>query len=146
MNEYFRLIDLAQNPQNCFNTRAIKLANPALVLNFPSSFEGLNINFHTLDVTTDCRYNMEVNIEWDPQKNKTNQEKHGLSFEDAALVFRGRTVTFIDDRYEYGELRYVTFGELMGRVVVIAHTYRDDRIRIISMRKANEREQKKYQE
>ena len=89
---------------------------------------------------------MEINIEWDSRKNISNQEKHGLSFEDAALVFEGRTVTFIDDRYEYGELRYVTFGKLMDRVVVIAHTYRENGIRIISMRKANEREQKKYQE
>lgn len=88
---------------------------------------------------------MEIKIEWDFHKNKSNQEKHGLSFEDVAMVFQGQTVTFIDGRYDYGEVRHLTFGELLGRVVVIAHTDREDRIRIISMRKANEREQNNYQ-
>lgn len=86
-----------------------------------------------------------MNIEWDEQKNKLNQEKHGLSFEDAAWVFDGETVTFLDDRFDYGEERYVTLGVLSGRIVVIAHTYRERKLRVISMRKANEREKKIYQ-
>ncbi len=86
-----------------------------------------------------------MNIEWNLKKNKSNQEKHGLSFEDAVLVFQGETVNVLDDRYDYGEVRYTAFGELMGRAVVIAYTHRENRIRIISMRKANEREKKYYQ-
>ncbi len=83
--------------------------------------------------------------EWDEAKRRDNLVKHGLSFEDASLVFAGRCVTFEDKRYGYGEERFITLGQLEGRVVVIAHTRRGKRTRIISMRKANSREQKIYQ-
>jgi uncharacterized DUF497 family protein len=83
--------------------------------------------------------------EWDENKNKENQSKHGLSFEDAEIVFSGPCVTFEDRRYEYGEERFITLGLLEGRGVVIAHTPRGKATRIISMRKANSREQKIYQ-
>jgi hypothetical protein len=69
-----------------------------------------------------------------------------LSFEDAEEVFSGPCVTFEDDRFDYGEPRFITLGLLVGRVVVIAHSPRDDGTRVISMRKANRREQKIYQE
>ncbi|MEP6535052.1 MAG: BrnT family toxin [Bryobacteraceae bacterium] len=61
-------------------------------------------------------------------------------------VFDGPCATFEDDRRDYGETRYITFGLLDERMVVIAHTSRDGRIRIISMRKGNDREHKTYQE
>ena len=83
--------------------------------------------------------------EWDEAKRRDNLVKHGLSFEDASLVFAGRCATFEDKRYGYGEERFITLGQLEGRVVVIAHTRRGKRTRIISMRKANSREQKIYQ-
>lgn len=83
---------------------------------------------------------------WDDGKSATNLLKHGLSFEDAALVFSGACVTFEDDRYDYGEPRLITLGALEGRVVVLVHTPRHEATRIISMRKANEREQKIYQQ
>ena len=54
-------------------------------------------------------------------------------------------ITFVDDRFDYGEERLITLGVLAGRVVVIAHAPRGERTRIISMRKANRREQKIYQ-
>ncbi len=84
--------------------------------------------------------------EWDEAKNQENLSKHGLSFEDAELVFSGPCVTFEDKRYDYGEDRFITLGQLERRVVVIAHTPRGKKTRIISMRKANSREQKTYQE
>jgi uncharacterized protein len=56
-------------------------------------------------------------------------------------VFSGPCVTFEDDRFEYGEERFVTLGLLAGRLVVIAHTPRDEGTCVISMRKANRREQ-----
>jgi len=84
--------------------------------------------------------------EWDEAKNRKNITKHGLSFEDADHVFSGPCVSFIDDRFDYGEERIITLGLLAGRVVIIAHTPRDDGTRIISMRKANRREQQIYQE
>ena len=84
--------------------------------------------------------------EWDDAKNRSNVAKHGLDFADAAQVLTARCVTFVDSRFDYGELRLITLGPLAGRVVVIAHAPRgDDTTRIISMRKANRREQKIHQ-
>lgn len=87
-----------------------------------------------------------MNYEWDETKNRRNRVKHGLAFEDAEQVFAGPCVTFEDDRFDYGELRLITLGLLAGRVVVIAHAPRGEVTRIISMRKANRREKKIYQE
>ena len=87
-----------------------------------------------------------MNYEWDDAKNRSNMAKHGLNFEDAAQVFDGPCVTFEDDRYPYGEERFLTLGLLAQRLVVIAHSPRDEATRIISMRKGNRREQKIYQE
>lgn len=87
-----------------------------------------------------------MRYEWDEAKNSSNRDKHGLDFADAEQVFAGRCVTFIDDRFDYGEKRLVTLGMLVGRVVVMAHVPRGHEVtRIISMRKANRREQKIYQ-
>ena len=86
-----------------------------------------------------------MRIEWDDEKCQANLEKHGLSFEDAWQVFAGDTLTIPDDRYHYGEKRLITLGRLAGRVVVVVHVARGEKIRIISMRKANEREQEIYQ-
>jgi uncharacterized DUF497 family protein len=85
--------------------------------------------------------------EWDEAKNRSNFAKHCLDFADAEQVLTGPCVTFVDDRFDYGEKRLITLGLLAGRVVVIAHSPRgDDTTRIISMRKANRREQKIYEE
>ena len=59
-------------------------------------------------------------------------------------VFAGATLTVADDRQYYGEDRFITIGFLDGRMVILAWTPRDDAHRIISMRKANEREQALY--
>ncbi len=84
--------------------------------------------------------------EWDGKKNDENWLKHGLSFEDAPKVFSGSCLTLEDTRFDYGEERYITFGFLEGRLVIIAHTTRNGNTRIISMRKANSREQQAYEE
>jgi uncharacterized DUF497 family protein len=86
-----------------------------------------------------------MKYEWDEAKNRKNFAKHGLSFEDAEQVFSGPSVTFEDDRFAYGEERLITLGLLAGRLVVIAHSPRDEGTRIISKRKGNGREQKIYQ-
>ena len=87
-----------------------------------------------------------MTYEWDEAKNRSNFAKHGLDFADAEQVFSGPCVTFVDDRFNYGEKRFITLGLLASRVVVIAHTPRSGSVtRIISMRKANRREQKIYQ-
>ena len=86
-----------------------------------------------------------MTYEWDEAKNRRNFAKHGLALEDAEKVFAGPCVTFEDDRFDYGEERLITLGLLVGRVVLIAHAPRGERTRIISMRKANRREQEIYQ-
>ena len=86
-----------------------------------------------------------MKYEWDVGKNRRNIAKHGISFEDAEQVFSGPCVTFEDSRFDYGEERLVTLGLLAGRLVVIAHSPRDEGTRIISMRKGNRREQEIYQ-
>lgn len=73
-----------------------------------------------------------------------NRRKHHLDFADAEAVFSGATFTLNDDRFEYGEDRFITLGLLRGIVVVIAHTERDEVIRIVSMRKATKNEQGLY--
>lgn len=86
-----------------------------------------------------------MRYEWDQAKSRTNRLKHGLEFGDAEEVFSGPCVTFADERFEYGEQRLITLGTLAGRIVVITHTPRGDATRIISMRKANRREQEIYE-
>ncbi|NJK54035.1 MAG: BrnT family toxin [Leptolyngbyaceae cyanobacterium SU_3_3] len=78
---------------------------------------------------------------WDKNKRQSNLAKHGFDFVDAAQVFEGATFTFEDDRYTYGEQRFITLGLLQARVIVIAHTEVGDEVRVISMREATKREQ-----
>ena len=81
---------------------------------------------------------------WDEAKRTENLRKHGLDFMDAESLFDGQTVTLEDDRLDYGEQRFITFGVLEGRVLAVVHTEQDDVIRVISMRKATRREEQSY--
>ena len=81
---------------------------------------------------------------WDETKRQENQRKHGFDFIDASAVFEGATFSFEDDRFAYGEQRFITLGLLQGQVVVIAHTEHDNNVRVISMRKGTRREQILY--
>ncbi|HEX8622876.1 MAG TPA: BrnT family toxin [Allosphingosinicella sp.] len=85
-----------------------------------------------------------MEIGFDPAKREWTLEHRGLDFADAAEVFDSREVTLDDDRRDYGEPRYQTFGLLRGRLVVLIWTPRGDVRHVISMRKANEREGKRY--
>ena len=81
---------------------------------------------------------------WDEQKQQTNLEKHGLDFTTASRIFGGRIVKWIDDRYDYGETRIRALGEVAGLVLHVTYTRRNSARRIISARRANERERRKY--
>jgi uncharacterized protein len=84
-------------------------------------------------------------FEWDEYKRCSNLKKHGLDFADCGTVFSGPTITWLDDRFDYGEARYQTLGLLCGRVVSVAHTENNDGIiRVISLRKAVKHEQTVY--
>lgn len=87
-----------------------------------------------------------MRLEWDEAKNKTNFRRHGVYFQAAEEVFASRVLTIVDTRRDYGEARYIKLGSLRGRAVVMVHTPRGESTRVISMRKANDRERKAYQE
>lgn len=81
-----------------------------------------------------------MKIEFDPEKRERTLIERQLDFARADEVFADVTVTQQDARFEYGEARYTTVGVLDGRMVIVVWTPRGDVRRIISMRKANERE------
>lgn len=85
-----------------------------------------------------------MEFEWDETKPLTNLSKHGIDFIDVPVVFDGEIVTVEDERFSYGEQRFVTFGLLQGRVVAIVPTQREEYTRIISARKATKYEQRIY--
>ena len=82
---------------------------------------------------------------WDEAKNETNIRKHGIDFIDVRSTFSYPMVTFLDQRQDYGEDRWVGIGLLKGIPIVVVFTEPDDEtIRIISARKATRQEQKIY--
>lgn len=85
-----------------------------------------------------------MKIEFDPAKRRATIEARGLDMADAGQVFDGDVLTVQDTRKEYGETRFITIGHLAGRMVLLAWTPRGDARRIVSMRKANAKEQKIY--
>lgn len=85
-----------------------------------------------------------MRIEYDPTKRETTLRDRGLDMADAGTIFDGPTITIEDDRREYGETRYISVGFPVGRMVFVAWTLRGDARRIISLRKANTREQETY--
>jgi uncharacterized protein len=87
-----------------------------------------------------------MDFEWDSQKRLENVKKHDVDFLDAALVFSGSFVAEIDDRFDYGEIRYRAIGEAIGLVITVIYVRRDDAIRIISARKASKHERRKHSE
>ena len=84
-------------------------------------------------------------IEYDQNKRDATLENRGLDFEDASKVFAGRHFQIVDDREDYGEIRWITLGRLGRVLVVVVWTGRGDVRRIISMRKCNAREGKRFE-
>lgn len=85
-----------------------------------------------------------MRITFDRAKRDGTFDDRGLAFEDAAIVFEGDTLDMIDDRFDYGEQRFVTAGHLSGRMIIVVWTQRGEARHVISMRKANEREEKRF--
>jgi len=86
---------------------------------------------------------MSIQFEWDEDKNASNRKKHGISFEEAALIFDGIVLTNEQFHVESSEYRELSFG-LLGAALVLAviHTDRNGKARIISARKATKSERK----
>lgn len=88
-----------------------------------------------------------MHFEWDQNKNKINFRKHNIDFSDVPIVFKGTMLIDYDDRQDYGEDRWIGMGLMNDIVVVVVFTERgEDTIRIISVRKANQNECKRYYE
>jgi uncharacterized protein len=83
-------------------------------------------------------------FEWDEKKREANLVKHGVDFRRVTGLFDGATVEVVDGGQDYGETRIKCLGEIEGRIYAVAYTWRGADRRIISARKANEREQRTY--
>jgi uncharacterized protein len=89
----------------------------------------------------------ELSFEWDQDKAESNLRKHGILFEDAKFVFSDPNRTTVpDERFNYGEERFVAYGYIDNRLftVVFTEDLISQVVRIISARKANARERKRY--
>jgi uncharacterized DUF497 family protein len=98
---------------------------------------------------------MRTRFEWDPAKAESNRRKHGVSFETAMRVFGDPFAHSVQDRVEGGEMRWQTLGLVEGRVLLlVTHTVREEEedwetievIRIISARKADRTERRRYEQ
>ena len=89
-----------------------------------------------------------MDFEWDRKKALANQRKHDVSFEEAAEVFADAlSSTVVDPDHSQEEQRFVIFGQtLAGRLLVVAFTERNDRIRIITARQMTRRERRAYEQ
>jgi uncharacterized protein len=88
-----------------------------------------------------------MEFEWDPDKADRNLGKHGVSFHEAATVFDDPlAMTYFDPDHSEEEERFLTFGHSgNGRLLVVSHTDREDRTRIISARQATRKERQAYE-
>jgi len=89
-----------------------------------------------------------IQFEWDPAKAKMNLRKHGVAFREAAAVLRDPLgITIFDPDHSDEEDRFITFGfSAAGRLLMVAHTERGERIRIISARGLTRAEREAYEQ
>ncbi len=91
---------------------------------------------------------MKLSFEWDEVKAKANFKKHKVSFEEGKTIFNDPFLfTFPDSGHSKNEERYINIGiSVNGRILILTHTERQDKIRIISCRKATKHERRFYEE
>ena len=87
-----------------------------------------------------------MRFEWDDAKARANVVKRGIDFAIARRIFNGPVLTRPDTRRDYGEARHVRVGRVGPAVIVVAHTTRGDRRRLISARPASRKEKRSYNE
>ncbi len=85
-----------------------------------------------------------MEYQWDEAKRQTNLKKHRIDFIDIVHFDWESAKVIEDDRESYGEQRFNACGFLLGRLVIVTFTVRDEQLRIISLRKATKHEQKYY--
>jgi uncharacterized protein len=86
-----------------------------------------------------------VEFEWDEAKQARTLRERGVGFDDAAQIFEGPVIIWQDTRRNYGEDRFRAVGESEGDILHVVFTLRGDRVRIISVRRANRKETKAWQ-
>ena len=91
---------------------------------------------------------MGMRFEWDEEKNKANIRKHRIDFSDAWQLFEHPLFIWPDERFDYGEDRFIGLGMLNNMMIVFAAFVEreTDTLRVISMRKAKKHEEKKYEQ
>ena len=90
-------------------------------------------------------HNREMELEFDPVKARSNLRKHGVSFAHAEQALRDEIAFTVEDPEASGEQRFITLGmDALGRVLVVVHTQRGERTRVISVRKASRGESEQY--
>lgn len=87
-----------------------------------------------------------MKFEWDEKKNQTNAEKHSIDFIEAEDIFQTVRLTTVDNLKDYGETRKISIGKIGPHVCIVVYTERKGVIRIISARKTNQRERRKFYE
>lgn len=85
-----------------------------------------------------------MEISFDPAKRDATLRERGVDFAEAGTLFAEPSYTIEDERFDYREPRFLTFGMLRGRLTMAAWTPTNDGIRVISMRKCNGREQARF--
>ena len=85
-----------------------------------------------------------LEFDWDEGKRQSNLQKHGVDFEDITPIFETDSVQWIDNRKNYGEERGNVLGEVEGDIFFVTYTKRNTKYRLISARRANSRERRKY--
>ena len=87
-----------------------------------------------------------MKFEWDETKRSSNIQKHGIDFKEAHEIFKNPIRINLDNRFDYGEVRYIGLGITQNNIVVIAFTESEEEtIRVISIRKATKNERKIYE-
>lgn len=87
-----------------------------------------------------------MSISYDPNKNLSNVEKHGLDFEQVSDLDWDNAWVYEDKRNAYNEVRFIAYSTLNGRLHFVCFTETEDGIRVISFRKANNREVERYEQ
>jgi uncharacterized DUF497 family protein len=85
-----------------------------------------------------------VSIAFDPDKEARNIRKHGISLARAEEIDMAEVIVHEDDRFDYGETRYIAFGEIDDTLHCLIFTFRGSNVRAISLRRANRRENRRY--
>ncbi len=85
-----------------------------------------------------------MTFDWDTKKRETNIKKHGIDFSELRKVFEKPMLTRLDNREDYGETRWISLGDLNGKIVILVYTETENNVRLISARRATKNEENIY--